>query len=385
MLSSRLPPHGDLNALTRAVAALRERGEPFVDLTISNPTAAGFDYPPALLRPLASPAGLRYEPSALGLPSARAAIAADATRRGAVIDPDALVLTASTSEAYGWLFKLLCEPGDIVLVPQPSYPLFDYLTRLESVRGVPYRLEYHGRWSIDFSTVEAAPPRTRAVLVVSPNNPTGSYVSAHEVERLGRLCHARGWALIVDEVFADYPLDERAPVTDLAAYLDVPSFTLGGASKSLGLPQIKLGWILVGGSPAERRAAISGLELIADTFLSVSTPVQIAAPELLSAAASIRESIHGRVRANLAAARGTLERFPSCELLAAGGGWSAVLRVPARVPEERLVLDLLDAQRVLVHPGFFFDFEKEAFLVVSLLPPEPAFADAWTRVVAQVA
>jgi aspartate/methionine/tyrosine aminotransferase len=380
MFSNRLPPHGETNALSRAVDAMRTRGVSFVDLTDSNPTGAGFDYPRTLLTPLAHPRGLAYQPHPLGLRSAREAIADDGLRRGARIDPDSIVLSASTSEAYSWLFKLLCDPGDCVLVPRPSYPLFEHLTRLESVRTAPYDLEYHGRWEIDFAGVTDAPPRTKAVLLVSPNNPTGSYVSGSEVERLTRLCRDRGWALIVDEVFADYPLDESAPLTDLATRLDVLTFTLGGASKLLGLPQVKLGWVIVGGPDADRRAALAALEVVADTFLSVGTPVQTSASELLTAGSEVRRAIHERIRANLRQARRLAGGFPATEVLRVEGGWSVVLRVPSRGAEEELVLDLLERERVLVHPGYFFDFTRESYLVASLLPPEDTFAGAMAKV-----
>jgi aspartate/methionine/tyrosine aminotransferase len=217
------------------------------------------------------------------------------------------------------------------------------------------------------------------VLLVSPNNPTGSFVSARELEALVRICRDRDWALIVDEVFADYVLDAVNPVTDIAARADVLTFSMGGASKSLGLPQVKLGWTLVGGPAADRATALEGLELIADTFLSVSTPVQVAAADLLERGAAVRAAIQTRIRANLAAARQIAARHPSCDLLPVEGGWSAVVRVPATKPEEHLVLDLLSRERVLVHPGYFFDFEHEAFLIVSLLVPEMDFADAFVR------
>ena len=379
MPSRRLPPHADLNALTRALAQRRADGRPVIDLTESNPTRAGFAYPSGLLRELASDSGLRYEPHAFGMRSAREAIARDHVRRGVTIDPDRIVVTASTSEAYTWLFKLLCDPGDAVLVPRPSYPLFDHLTALEGVRAVPFNLEYHGRWEIDFATLEGAPARTRAVIVVSPNNPTGSYVTAREIERLFAMCRDRNWALIADEVFADYPLDAGAPFTDIAARADVSAFTLGGLSKSVGLPQLKLGWIVAGGPAEARAAALAGLELIADSFLSVNTPVQAAAGDLLERGGSIRTQIHDRVRANLAALRDLARSFAACEVLNAEGGWSAVIRVPATRTEEQLVLDLLDREGVLVHPGYFFDFQREAFVVVSLLPRPDVFRDGVAR------
>lgn len=378
--SARLPDRLQPNAVSVAVETLRASGTPLVDLTESNPTRVGLPYPAGLLASLSGPRALLYEPAPLGLWSAREAVAADAWRRGARIDPADVVLTASTSESYVWLFKLLCDPGDCVLVPRPSYPLFEHLTRLEVVQAVPYDLEYHGRWTIDFARIEDAPAATRAVLVVSPNNPTGSFVSTAELDRLAALCARRGWALIADEVFSDYNLDEGHAVTDLTTRVDVRSFSLGGASKSLGLPQVKLGWMTIGGDRRTREEVRSRLELIADTFLSVSTPVQVAAPSLLQEAAVVRSAIRTRIRRNMAEARRIVAAHPSCELLHTEGGWSAVIRVPAVRSEEDLVLGLLHRERILVHPGYFFDFRDEAYSVVSLLPEEDVFASALNRV-----
>ena len=380
MFSKRLPAHAEVNALSRTVAALRAAGTPIVDLTESNPTKAGFPYPLDLLTALADGRALDYDPQPCGLRSAREAVAADYARRGVAVDPAHVVLSASTSEAYSWMFKLLCNPDEGVLVPQPSYPLFEHLTRLEAVRTVPYLLEYHGRWEIDVESLAAAPPDTRVLLLVSPNNPTGSYVSVREVERLTAMCRDRQWAIVADEVFAEYTLDAQAPATELVRDADVLSFTLGGASKSLGLPQVKLAWMLAGGPPHMRDAALAALELIADTFLSVSTPVQVAAPDLFRRAAEVRRGIHDRVTHNLGRAREVARRYRSCDLLRTEGGWSAVVRVPATRGEEALVLDLVQREHVLVHPGFFFDFPHEAFVVVSLLPPEEVFAEAFDRV-----
>jgi aspartate/methionine/tyrosine aminotransferase len=295
------------------------------------------------------------------------------------VDPGDVILTASTSESYSWLFKLLCESGETVLAPSPSYPLFEHLARLEGVGLATYRLDYHGRWEADVESIRAAPPSTRALILVSPNNPTGSYVSARELEDVLAICRSRGWVLIVDEVFADYPLDAEHPLTDIASRADVLTFTLGGASKMLGLPQVKLGWILAGGPNDVRREALHALEHIADTFLSVSTPVQIAAPSLLRDGASVRAAIHARVRDNLERARAVAQRYPSCEVLRVEGGWCATVRVPATRPEDVLVLDLLESERVLVHPGYFFDFPHEAFVVVSLLVEPALFDDAFER------
>jgi alanine-synthesizing transaminase len=253
----------------------RRAGREVLDLTETNPTRAGFVAPPDLLALLADPAALRYDPQPAGLPAARAAVAADFARRGVAVAPEHVVLTASSSEAYALLFKLLADPGDQVLVPQPSYPLFDYLARLESVEAAPYALAYDGEWHLPLPAVEAAlTERTRAVVVVSPNNPTGSFLKREEAAGLAALCARRGLALIADEVFADYPLREdprRAP--SLAAEAAALSFALGGLSKSCALPQLKLGWIAVGGEAALREAALARLEVVADTYLSVGTPV----------------------------------------------------------------------------------------------------------------
>jgi hypothetical protein len=257
--------------------------------------------------------------------------------------------------------------------------LFEHLTALEGIRAQPYALDYHGRWAIDVDSIAAAPQDVRAVLVVSPNNPTGSYLNEEELQRLSSLCRERGWALVVDEVFADYPLDARNPLTDIAARSEVLSFTLAGLSKSVGLPQLKLGWCIAGGPPQQRDAALAALELIADSYLSVGTPVQVAAPQLLDAGAAIRAAIQERIRRNLATLRAASGRYPACDVLRTEGGWSAVLRVPATRREEQLALELLRAERILVHPGYFFDFPRGAYVVVSLLPPQDVFDDAVAR------
>jgi alanine-synthesizing transaminase len=379
VFSRRLPSNMEPNRVSRALATMVARQVPIADLTESNPTRVNLPYPAGLLSALATETALRYEPRPSGLLAARTAIAVDHRRRAVQIDPAHIVLTASTSEAYSWLFKLLCNPGDTVLVPQPSYPLFEHLTALEGVQTHPYALEYHGRWSIDVGSMAGAPQTTRAVLLVSPNNPTGSYVTPEELDEISELCRVRSWALVADEVFSDYPLETANPVTDIAARLDVLSFSLGGLSKSIGLPQLKLGWIVAGGSAFVRDAALKRLELIADTFLSVATPVQLAAPDLLAHGAAVRAAIHRRVRQNLDVLRSTVGRFPACAVLRTEGGWSAVIRVPSTRREEELVIDLLEHEQILVHPGYFFDFPREAYLVLSLLPPSETFGNAVER------
>ena len=393
MFSSRVPRELEPNRLTQVVQRARAAGRTLLDLTLTNPTAAGIEYPASILGALADRASGRYEPTPLGLPSARAAVAGDYARRGIAMDPERIVLTASTSEAYSVLFKLLCEPsGDAVLVPSPSYPLFDHLTRLDGVTPVAYRLEYHGRWTVDLATVDTEwSVRVRAVLAVSPNNPTGSILDGAELDALAGRCAERNAALILDEVFADYPLSpvasgETSVASGFSRTLDTPclTFRLGGLSKSAGLPQVKLGWIGVEGPDALVREALDRLELICDTYLSVATPVQIAAPRLIDAGASVRQRILDRVRANHESLRALAAAYPSVEVLHGEAGWSAVLRVASTRSEEEAVLDLIEKDGVLVHPGFFFDFPHEAFLVVSLLPEPPVFLEGIRRVMERV-
>jgi alanine-synthesizing transaminase len=375
MFSERVPANRAPNRLARAVTAARAAGRQLIDLTVTNPTTVGLSYPPTLLQPLASAAALTYTPEPFGHRHAREAAAADYARRGIRIATDRIVLTASTSEAYSLLFKLLCGPGgDAVLVPVPSYPLFDHLTHLDGVAPVPYRLEYHGRWAVDADALDNAWTReVRALLAVSPNNPTGSVLSPAELSVVDAMSAERGAAVIVDEVFVDYPLDGGATNAPNPGAPRALTFRLGGLSKSAGLPQVKLGWIAVDGPEPLVVEAMDRLELICDTYLSVATPVQIAAPDLIAAGAGIREQILERVRSNYRALVALARHFPSIEVLSAEAGWSAVLRVPSTRTEEDLVLDLIERDGVLVHPGFFFDFPHEAFLVVSLLADPGTF------------
>jgi alanine-synthesizing transaminase len=384
MISSRLPKSLELNAVARAIDAKRRSGASILDLTETNPTTAGFTYPKELLEPLANPRALEYDPQPLGLWPARAAVAADFRRRGIVISADRVALTSSTSEAYALLFKLLCDAGDAVLVPHPSYPLFEHLTQLESVAAIPYALEYHGSWRIDVdSLTKAATDRVRAILVVSPNNPTGSFLHRHDLDALSSLAASRGWAIIGDEVFADYPLDPAPDATNVLARADVLTFSLGGLSKSAGLPQLKLGWVGVGGPSSKVDDALAAFEVIADTYLSVSTPVQAAAADLIGQGTAIRAQILARVRRNLGSLRKLSAAHPSVSVLRVEGGWSAVLQVPQLRSEEALVLELLDKDDVLVHPGYFFDFDREAFAVVSLIVEPASFDRAIARLLAR--
>jgi len=368
--SSRLPWSAAVNRIWQAVEERRKSGEPLLDLTQSNPTCAGFVYPDALLAALADPGVLVYEPAPAGSPAAREAIARWYSERGYQVDPEHILLASGTSEAYAWLFKLLCDPGDEILVPRPSYPLFDFLAGLEAIRIVHYELRYDGRWSVDWETLrKAAGARSRAVVVVQPNNPTGSFLTPEEIRRLAAFCAERDLPVISDEVFADYPL-EAASVPSLCRQERVPCFVLGGLSKAVGLPQMKLSWIVAAGPAPWRAEALKRLELVADTYLSVGTPVQCALAVLLQAGRSVGDQIRRRVRENYHRLRSRCGEDSAVTVLRAEAGWYAILRVPRVRSEEQWCLELLD-RGVLVQPGYFYDFTGESYLVVSLLtPPE---------------
>jgi alanine-synthesizing transaminase len=377
MFSSRLRQAAGRNRLAVALERRRAAGLPIVDLTLSNPTRAGLAYPNGLLAAMVDDRALRYDPEPFGLLSARRAVSDDFARRGLSVPAGRIVLTASTSEAYSLLFKLLCNPGDAVLAPRPSYPLVEHLTDLDGVALEHYRLGFHGRWEIDLQDLrdKAVAARIRAIIMISPNNPTGSVVTDAELVAMAEIARDNDLALISDEVFTDYPISGTQPASALRQQTAL-TFTLGGLSKSVGLPQVKLGWITVGGPAALVAEALERLETICDAYLSVSTPVQIAAPDLLNAGAAIRTQIHERVRGNWAQLTALASTNPACSLLPAEAGWYAVVQVPAIASEDTIVLDLLEHTGVLVHPGYFFDFEREAFLVISLLPEPGVFACA---------
>jgi alanine-synthesizing transaminase len=384
VFSRRTPKVHALNRLTRA---LENREAPPLDLTVTNPTAVGLDLRDHSLGALADPRGIRYAPDPKGLVSAREAVASYYAARRVAADPERIVLTASSSEAYGFLLKLLCDPGDAVLVPAPSYPLLDALAELESVTVRRYSLDPDGGWAFHATAVAremdrlaAQGTRVGAVVLVSPNNPTGTGVAADELESLFSLVRARGFAVISDEVFLDYRYTDRpGDVAVAAAHDGALVFSLGGLSKACALPQLKLGWILANGPSDVLGDALSRLEWIADAYLSVGTPVQAALPALFERGHHATGAIRRRVVENH---RTLVAAFPpgapaSVEPLL--GGWSAVLRVPALEPEEDLVLRLLAEHDVLVHPGYFFDFPREGFLVLSLLPPPDVFAQGVGR------
>ncbi len=387
MFSSRL--HWDLrpNRLAQALAAARRQGVAILDLTESNPTGAGFAYPAEeILSPLHDRRALLYEPQPAGMRTARMAVSDYYAARGFAVDASRVLMTASTSESYEWLFKLLADAGDEVLVPRPSYPLFEFLAQMELVRVVQYPLVYHDGWSMDPDALaKLAGERTRAIVLVNPNNPTGSFVKRRELEALVEFCGERGLALISDEVFADYRFGgdpDREP--SLAGIDAVLTFCLSGLSKTCGLPQMKLGWIVIGGPAALRSEAMERLELIADTYLSVATPVQHALPRLLEAGAKVQRQIAARVGENLAALRDLVGAGSPAQVLKVEGGWYATVRVPRTKTEEEWCLELLEQDGVLVQPGFFYDFESEAYLVLSLLTPGEAFREGVKRMVRRI-
>jgi aspartate/methionine/tyrosine aminotransferase len=387
MFSQRTNWRLSQNALTRALEEARVSGRTILDLTISNPTDAGIrPNCEAVLAGLANPDAMHYSPQPRGLLTAREAVCRYYFESHGVaqLDPDRLILTTSTSEAYSYVFRLLCNPGDEVLVPKPSYPLFEFLADLADVKLVPYPLLYDHGWQIDLELLyRAVNKRSRAVILVHPNNPTGSYVSAAEMTALNILCRDRGLALIVDEVFLDYshePTPRRSFVTNSEAL----TFTLSGISKISALPQMKLAWLATSGPDELVAEAVARLEIIADTFLSMNTPVQLAAPVLLDQRTQVQPILRDRLRANLSELDRQLAGRPSCTRLQVDGGWYAVLRVPAIESDEALAIRLLRNAGVSVHPGHFYDFPNEGYLVLSLITEPATFREGVARLLQRV-
>ncbi|MEP7353175.1 MAG: pyridoxal phosphate-dependent aminotransferase [Acidobacteriota bacterium] len=375
MFSSRLRWHEPSNPLANLVAKKRQQGATILDLTESNPTRAGFDYPEAqILSTLSDDRALLYQPSPRGRLDAREAVAEYYAQRGVKVDPSHILLTASTSEAYSYLFQLLADPGDEILSPRPSYPLFEYLAGLSSVNIRQYPLRYDGGWHIDVEALERIiTPRSRAIVVVNPNNPTGSFLKRVELETLETIAERYKLAIISDEVFCDYAFHkDPQQVLTLAGERRALTFSMSGLSKVAGLPQMKLGWIVASGPDADR--AMEGLELIADTFLSVATPVQVALPKLLESSATLRDQIRHRTQANLKHLSATFANT-SATVLNVEGGWYAILQVPNTRSEQDWALSLLNEHDVLVQPGFYFDFDFEAFFVLSLLTKQEVLTE----------
>jgi len=368
------------NRFTVALDELRASGVPLLDLTASNPTQCGFHYDAgAILSAFQNPAALQYDPQPKGALAARREVARYYLEdHQTTVDPESLFLTTSTSEAYSYSFRLLCNPGDELLLPKPSYPLFEFLAGLHDVHLVPYSLEYAHGWFIDFQSLERAiTPRTRAILLVHPNNPTGSYVQPEELARLNALCRDHHLALIVDEVFLDFAFD-APPRKTFLANSETLTFTLSGLSKIAALPQMKIAWLAVTGPASLVRPALDRLEIIADTYLSLSAPAQAALPALLAQRHSLRAQLLDRIRENRAYLQSQLCAKPAAELLHADAGWYAVLRLrrdsaASRSSDEDLAIQLLRNHHVLVHPGHFYDFPSDGYFVLSLITPTSDF------------
>ena len=382
MFASRTQWNLRSNRFSAAVEAHRKTGRKLFDLTVSNPTKAGLTYDQtAILNSLNSQQSLQYDPHPLGLRPSRVAVAEyyENLQPKGSISPGHILLTTSTSEAYSFCFRLLCDPGDRVLAPQPSYPLFDYLADIQDVSLAPYPLVYDHGWQIDFALLlQGITPRTRAILVVHPNNPTGSYVKRRELQELNRICAPRGIAIIADEVFLDFAGGEGQSTDFVSSFTqnhEVLTFTLSGLSKISALPQMKVAWIVASGPPALLQDALARLEIISDTYLSLSTPLQLATSALLQLRFTMQPQLKERVRANLAELDEQLARQAQCSRLMVEAGWYAVMRVPAIASDEDIVIGLLEKESVLVHPGHFYDFPAPGFLVLSLITPPQDFKE----------
>lgn len=371
------------NRLSRGLAQVRADSTPILDLTRSNPTECGFTQDKKRIQDAFNHEEiLHYEPDPRGMKRAREAVCAYYQDQQALVSLDDLVLTSGTSEAYSFVFRLLCNPGDEILVPSPSYPLFDFLADLCDVKLVRYSLLYDHGWQIDFSRLaRAASERTRALIVVHPNNPTGHYIPANEQRQLSRFCAEHGIALIADEVFLDFSL-QGARSESFACGKNLLTFTLSGISKICGMPQMKLAWVAVSGPANQKREALSRLEVIADSYLSVGTPVQLAAPSFLANRMAFQGQVIARAQTNLRELDAQLSRHGACSRLSCEGGWAAVLRVPAEQSDEDLAVTLLTETRVHLHPGYFYDFEQPGHAVVSLIVPEQGFSEGIRRVLA---
>ena len=369
------------NRLSEALAQHRAAGKPLLDLTASNPTECGFTYDQgAILDALHNPAALQYEPMPRGLASARQAVAEYYQGHDAAVGIDDIFLTTSTSEAYSYLFRLMCNTGHEILVPAPSYPLFDFLADILDVKLTRYPLAYDHGWQIDFHALEyAITPRTRAIIIVHPNNPTGHFAKSPEMEKLNALASAGGLALIADEVFLDFSIEERRPAS-FARNQDSLTFTMSGLSKICGLPQMKAAWLVTSGPEQPKREALERLEVIADTYLSLNAPVQLAMPAFLSHRREFQEQLIARVRRNLAELDRQLALQKPCSRLEVEGGWYAVLRVPATCSDEDHALWLLNESGVYVHPGHLYDFSSEGYLVVSLISKHEEFSLGMNRI-----
>jgi alanine-synthesizing transaminase len=368
------------NRLSEAFAKHRAANKPLLDLTVSNPTGCGFVYDRgSILQALANPASLCYDPEPKGVRSAREGIAEYYSAHGIVTPVENIILTTSTSEAYSFTFRILCNPGDEVLIPEPSYPLFSFLADIHDVKLVSYPLLYDHGWQIDFHALQQAiTPRTRGIIVVNPNNPTGHFCKAQEIEKLNEICSARRIAIIGDEVFLDFHLGATRPFSFSTNAASL-TLTMSGLSKIAGLPQMKAAWLIASGPEESKTQTLSRLEVIADTFLSMNTPVQLAVPRFLELRHGFQNQLMTRVRKNLAKLDAQLVAQSSCSRFEVEGGWYAVLRVPVTRSDEDLAIELLNTQGIYVHPGHFYDFRADGYLIVSLITPSEDFDEGVKR------
>ena len=382
MFASRTDWNLKPNRLAEALEQHKSSGRRLLDLSASNPTECDFKYDSAaIMRSLCAPASLHYHPDPKGLKFTRMAVSGYYADNGEHVPIDDLILTASTSEAYSFIFRLLCNPGDELLIPTPGYPLFDFLADLNDIKLTRYPLFYDHGWHIDMHALkQAVTPRTRAVIVVHPNNPTGHFTKSEETAQLNQICSANQMAIIADEVFLDFSLG--APQKSFVTNSGALTFTMSGISKISGLPQMKFAWLGVNGPVAERREALARLEMIADTYLSLNAPIQLAAPVLLQQRKQFQQQLMTRVRANLAELDSQLSEEKHVDRLAVEGGWYAVLRVPATRPDEERALELLKKHDVYVHPGHYYDFPGDGYLVVSLITPPQDFSEGVRRILA---
>ncbi len=372
------------NRLAEALAKHRATGKPLLDLTVSNPTECGFVYDnDAILRALSNPAATIYQPEPRGMAMARRAIAEYYAARGCDVPVEDILLTTSTSEAYSFVFRLLCNPGDELLIPAPSYPLFDFLADIQDVKLIRYQLFYDHGWAIDFHALEQAiTQRTRGVIVVHPNNPTGHYTNSAAMKRLNEICSSNNMAIIADEVFVDFSLTQELHPS-FAANRQSLTFTMSGLSKIAGLPQMKAAWLITSGREQWKSQARARLDVIADAYLSMNAPIQLAIPSFLQQRHAFQKQLIARMRGNLRELDRQIAAQKSCSRLKVEGGWCVVLRVPATRPDEELAVDLVESSGVYVHPGHFYDFPSEGYLIASLITPEPDFAQGIRRLLAR--
>lgn len=373
------------NQLTARLTEIEASGAQILDLTESNPTQVGLQYPTDIvLSSLTDPNNLSYHPSPLGQQEARETIAEYYDSKGIYVNSNQILVTSSTSEAYSMIFRLIANPGDHILMPRPSYPLFHFLASLNDIELASYALTYQKYWKIDFEDIRKSykPKRTKGIVLVNPNNPTGSYIKKDELTKLNQFAEGNQLCIISDEVFSDFQWDKKIEgIPSLAGNQKALTFTLSGISKVLALPQMKLSWIVVNGPKGLIKQAFDRLEIISDTYLSANTPVQNALHHWMKLKDKMQKQILKRVSAN----RTFLSKHSSFEMLHAEGGWYAVLKLPKNKTEEEWALEFLEKDHVLVHPGYFYDFQSEAYAIVSLLTETAAFEEAITKISKRVA